>query len=77
MILKHTIVRKIVTGKSDRYTAGSLLDYPCFESHYKLIAINLSKQQKSAADPKATEQINFARNLTRAQGATMFSLLKK
>ena len=30
--------------------------------HYKLIAIDLSKQQKLGADPKAVQQIKFTRN---------------
>ena len=32
-------------GKGDDYTTGCLLDYPYFENHYKVIAIDLSKQQ--------------------------------
>ena len=34
-----------------------------FKSHCKLIAIDLSKQQKLDPDPKATQQINFSGNL--------------
>ena len=34
-----------------------------FKSHYKLIAIDLSKQQKLDLDPKAIQQINFSGNL--------------
>ena len=33
-------------SKSNNYTAGNLLDYEYFSKHYKLIAINLSKQIK-------------------------------
>ena len=36
--------RKIATGQGDDYTTGCLLDYPYFKQHYKLIAIDLSKQ---------------------------------
>ena len=42
--------KKIATGQGDNYTTGCLLDYPCFKEHYKLIAIDLSKQQKLDAD---------------------------
>ena len=42
-----------------------------------MIAIDLSKQQPLDADPKAIQQINFTRNLDKAKGATIFSLLKK
>ena len=45
-----------MTGQGDDYATGYLLDYPYFK---KLIAIDLSKQQKLDADPKAIQQINF------------------
>ena len=47
-------IRKIATGQGDDYTTGCLLDYPYFKRYYKLIAKDLSKQQKLEADPKAT-----------------------
>ena len=39
-------IRKIATGKDDDYITGYLLDYPYFKEYYKLIAIDLYKQQK-------------------------------
>ena len=39
-------ISKIATGQSDDYTTGCLLDYPYFKKSYKLIAIDLRKQQK-------------------------------
>ena len=39
-------ISKIATGQSDDYTKGCLLDYPYFKKYYKLIAIDLRKQQK-------------------------------
>ena len=45
-------IRKIVTGQGDDYTTGCLLDY-CFKENYKMIAIDLSKQQALDADPRA------------------------
>ena len=45
-------IRKTVTGQGEDYTTGCLLDYPFFKEHYKLIAIDLRKQQKTDADPK-------------------------
>ena len=50
-------IRKIATGQGDDYTTGCLLDYDYVKEHYRLIAIDLSKQQKLDADPKAT--LNF------------------
>ena len=55
-------IRKIVTGQGDDYTTGSLLDYNYFKEKYQVIAINISKQQKLDADPKAIQQINFSRS---------------
>ena len=45
--------QKITTGNKDDYRTGYLLDYPYFKEHYKLIAIDVSKQQALDADPKA------------------------
>ena len=38
--------------QGDDYTTGCLLDYHYFIKHYKMMAIDLSKQQKLDADPK-------------------------
>ena len=50
-------IRKISTGKGDNYTTGCLLDYFYFNENYKLIAIDLSKQQALDADPRAIQQL--------------------
>ena len=55
--------QKIATGQGDDYPAGCLLDYLFFKEHYKLIATDLSKQQKLDADPKGIQQITFTGNL--------------
>ena len=65
-------IRKIATGQGDDYTTGCLLDYSYFKDHYKMIAIDLSKQQVLDADPRAIQQINFTANLDRAGNTTMF-----
>ena len=70
-------IRKIVTGQGDDNTKGCLFDYPYFKIYYKLIAIDLSKQQKLDADPKARQQINFTGNLERAEGSTMFFIIEE
>ena len=46
-------IRKIATGQGYDYTTGCLLDYPYFKDNYKMIAIDLSKQQALDADPRA------------------------
>ena len=70
-------IRKIATGQGDDYTTGLLLDYPYFKKHYKLIAMDLSKQQKLDADPKAIQRINFTGNLSRVEAATMFFIIEE
>ena len=45
-------IRKIATGKGDDYTTGCLLDYPYFKENYKVIAIDLSRQNELDADPR-------------------------
>ena len=73
----YDYMRKIANGQGDEYTTGCSLDYPYFKKYHKLIAIDLSKQQKLDADPKAIQQINFNGYLTKAEGATIFTLKRK
>ena len=70
-------IRKITIGQGDDYTTGYLLDYSYFKDHYKMIAIDLSKQQALDADPRAIQQINFTENLDRAGNTTMFLILEE
>ena len=74
---KHENVRKIATGKGDDYTTGSFLDYSYFKENYKMIAIDLSKQQVLDADPRAIQQINFTANLDRDGNTTMFFIIEE
>ena len=67
-------IRKIATGKGDDYTTGCLLDYPYFKENYKMIAIDLSRQN---ADPRAIQQINFTANLDRAGNTTIFFIIEE
>ena len=59
--------RKIATGQGDDYTTVCLLDYSYFMDTYKMIAVDLSKQQVLDADPRAIQQINFTANLDKIQ----------
>ena len=56
-------IQKIATGQGNDYTTSCLLDYNYFNNYYKIIAIDLSKQQALDVDPKAIQKINFTRNL--------------
>ena len=69
-----TFKRLQLVNEND-YTVGCLLDYLFFKEHYKLLAIDLSKQQKLEADPKAIQQINFTGNLE--NNATMFFIIEE
>ena len=70
-------IRKIATGQGDDYTTGCLLDYSYFKDHYKMIAIDLSKQQALNTNPRAIQQINFTANLDRAGNTTMFFIIEE
>ena len=70
-------IRKIAMGQGDDYTTGCLLDYTYFKENYKMIAIDLSKQQELDADPRAIQQINFTANLDRAGNTTIFFIIEE
>ena len=48
-----------------------------FKKYYKMIAIDLSKQQALDAAPKAIQQINFTANLDREANTRIYFILKK
>ena len=70
-------IRKVATGQGDDYTTGCLLDYPYFADTYKMIAVDLSKQQALVADPRAIQQINFTANLERAGNTRDYFILEE
>ena len=70
-------IRKIATGQEDDYTTGCLLDYPYFMDTYKMIAVDLSKQQALDADPRAIQQINFTANLDTAGNTRVYFILEE
>ena len=68
-------IRKIATGQGD--TTGCLLDYSYLMDTYKMIAVDLSKQQALDADPRAIQQINFTANLDRAGNTRVYFILEE
>ena len=70
-------IRKNATGKGDDYATDSMLDYPYFKEHYKMIAIDLSRQHELDADPRAIQRINFTANLDRAGNASIFFIVEE
>ena len=70
-------IRKITTAQGDDYTTGCLLGYAYYRDNYKMIAIDLSKQQALDADPRAIQQINFTANLDRDGNTRIFFIIEK
>ena len=54
-----------------------MLDYYYFKENYKMIAIDLRKQQVLDADPRAIQQINFTANLNRPGNTTMLFIIEE
>ena len=69
---KEESYEKIMSiSKNNDYTTGNLLDYEYFSKHYKLIAIDLSKQiQLENLD--LMQQINFIGKLEDDRATTFF-----
>ena len=62
-------------GRNNEYTTRNLLDYDYFKKHYKLIAIDLSKQQILQENEDLIQQINFIGRLENA--ANVFIIIEK
>ena len=74
-IEKYRELKKVMIGKGEDYTTGSLFDYNCFDKHYKLVAVDLSKQKELDADPRAIQQIEFKYMLE--TNSTIYWVLEK
>ena len=62
-------------SRNNEYTTGNLLDYDYFKKYYKLIAIDLSKQQVLQENEDLIQQINFIGKLEEA--ANVFIIIEK
>ena len=65
-----------ITDPNGYFARGNLFDFKYFKEHYKLIAIDLSKQI-DLGDKELLQQINFIGKLDRADGAFMFFIIEK
>ena len=74
-IEKYRELKKVMIGKGEDYTAGSLLDFSYFDKHYKLVAADLSKQKELDADPRAIQQSEF--NYMLGTNSTIYWVLEK
>ena len=70
-------IRKVATGKGDDYTTGFSLDYTYFRDNYKMIAVDLSRQQALNADPRAIQQINVTAILDREADTRFYIILEE
>ena len=59
LVKQYDEIRRIAAGQGDDYATGCLLDYQYFKDDYKLIAIDLSRQNELHADSRAIEKIEF------------------
>ena len=53
-------------SRNNEYTTGNLLDYDYFKKYYKLIAVDLSKQQVLQENEDLIQKINFIARLEQA-----------
>ena len=60
-VKRYEEIRKLTTGHD--YTTGCLLDYDYIKNHYRLIAVDLSRQKELDADLKAIQRIEFVERL--------------
>ena len=73
---KEKAYEKIIDiSRNNEYKTANLLDYDYFKEHYKLIAIDLSKQQLLQENEDLIQQINFIGKLEEA--ANVFIIIKK
>ena len=70
---EETYKKNIDILNNNDYTTGSLLDFAYFKENYRLIAIDLSKQNK-LKDP---QQISFIGRLLNRHGTTVFFIIEK
>ena len=62
-------------SRNNEFTTGNLLDYDYFKKHYKLIAIDLSKQHVLQENDDLIQQISFIGRLEEA--ANVFIIIEK
>ena len=73
---EEEVYEKIIDiSRNNEYTTDNLLDHDYFKKHYKLIAIDLSKEQVLQENEDLIQQINFIGRLTEA--AIVFVIIEK
>ena len=64
-------------SKNNEYTTGNLLDYDYFKKYYKLIAVDLSKQQVLQENEDLIQEIDFTGRLGAGDNANIFIIIEK
>ena len=73
---EEEVYEKIIDiSRNNEYTTVNLLDYDYFKKHYKLIVIDLIKQQVLQENEDLIQQINFIGRLENA--ANVFIIIEK
>ena len=67
--------KTVYISRNNEYMTGNLLHYDYFKKHYKLIAIDLSKQQVLQENEDLIQQIDFIGRLENA--ANVFIIIEK
>ena len=68
-IKRYEEITKLTTGQGEDYTTGCLLDYDYIKNHYRLMAVDLSRQKELDAYPKSIQQIEFVGQLKKVNNA--------
>ena len=68
-IKRYEEIRKLETGQGEDYATGCLLVYEYIKNHYRLIAVDLSRQKDLDTDPKAIRQTEFVGQLKKLNSA--------
>ena len=66
---RYEEIRKLTTGQGEDYTTGCLLDYDYIKNHYRLMAVDLSRQKELDAYPKSIQQTEFVGQLKKVNNA--------
>ena len=74
-IEKYRELKKVMIGKGEDNTTGSLFDFNYFDKLYKLVVVDLSKQKELDTDPRAIQQIEFKYML--GTNSTIYWILEK
>ena len=82
-IKRYEEIRKLKTWQGEDYTTGCLLDYEYVKKHYRLTAVDLSRQRELDADLKAIQQIELVGQLKKlndddnVESMFIFKILEK